>query len=429
MEQIYNLFTLIVTPVFLVMLLFLMYRRRKSLPLTLALMVGCFTVGFIVSALPVYARFPKLFSVLSLPFIAWTLYCFEGGAWQKFFGMYCMANNSVLITHGISPIVQLIFPFGSDMFYVCQMLCMTLLYVVELLLIHKYLRDFFPKLFEVGGKIWILYYFGAMVARLILRLCGLQGLFAATNILLKVEPGDVPNHYLVLLASAWCTASVIFAIVFTRRRVGDSIELRSSRAALEAAKIHYGELTHSLEEAAALRHDIKHHLNTISELAAKKDRSGVEKLVSETQSRITAPTRYCGHGVADALIDWYAKRIHADGIAFETEVAIPGDIPVESADLCVLLGNLLDNAHRAAQSAGEEPYIRIRAKTKPNMLVIETENNFGGKLLQRDGRFLSAKENGGQGHKSVTLICEKYHGTFIATVEGNRFTTLSMLNW
>jgi hypothetical protein len=349
--------------------------------------------------------------------------------WQKFFGSMCIGNNSVLIAYIVSPLAQLISPYGSDMFYAYQMLFMSILYAVEIMAIHKHIRGFFTKLFDLGGNIWILCTVGACISRTIIRLCNAQSSFVAVNVLPKVDSGNMFTHYLVLLASAWCTASVIFAIVFTRRRVGDSIELRNSRAALEAAKVHYGELTHSLEEAAALRHDIKHHLNAISELAAKKDRSGVEKLVSETQSRIIPPTRYCGHGVADALIDWYAKRIHADGITFETELAIPGDLPIESADLCVLLGNLLDNAHRAAQSAKEEPYIRIHARTKPHMLVIETENNFGGKIIKRDGRFLSTKENGGQGLKSVALICEKYNGTFLASFEGKRFTTLSMLNW
>jgi signal transduction histidine kinase len=270
---------------------------------------------------------------------------------------------------------------------------------------------------------------GAAVARLMLRLCDPQKSFVAVTSLSSVAGGEVFEYYLVIFASIWCSASVIFAIVFTRRRVSDELELRNSKIALEAAKVHYGELTHSLEEAAALRHDIKHHLNTISELAAKSDRSSVEKLVSETQSSIKAPLRFCGHGVADALLGWYAKRIGEDGIAFETDVGIPGDIPIESADLCVLLGNLLDNAHRAARSAKEEPYIHVRAKAKPKMLVIETENNFGGKITQMEGRFISAKENGGQGLRSVALICEKYHGTFIANVENQSFTTLSMLNW
>jgi sensor histidine kinase YesM len=93
------------------------------------------------------------------------------------------------------------------------------------------------------------------------------------------------------------------------------------------------------------------------------------------------------------------------------------------------LGNLIDNAHKAAKSSTDAPFVHIRAKTKPNMLVIETENNFGGEIIQKKGKFLSTKENGGQGLKSVALVCDKYNGTFIANFENKRFTTLSMLNW
>jgi sensor histidine kinase regulating citrate/malate metabolism len=262
-----------------------------------------------------------------------------------------------------------------------------------------------------------------------LRLCDPQKSFVAVTSLSSVASGEVFEYYLVILASVWCSASVIFAIVFTRRRVGDGIELRISKTALEAAKMHYGELADSLEEAAALRHDIKHHLNAISELAAKKDWNGIAELLSQTQSRIIPPARFCAHGVAAALLNWYNKRINEDGIVFETDVTIPEDIPIESADLCVLLGNLLDNAHKAAQSAENEPYVHIRARTKQNMLVLETENNFGGEIIHRGDRFISAKENGGQGLKSVALICEKYNGTFIPSVVNDKFTTLSMLNW
>jgi hypothetical protein len=63
------------------------------------------------------------------------------------------------------------------------------------------------------------------------------------------------------------------------------------------------------------------------------------------------------------------------------------------------------------------------------MLVLETENNFGGKIIKKDGKFISARENGGQGLKSVALICEKYNGTFIPSFVNDKFTTLSMLNW
>jgi signal transduction histidine kinase len=428
MEQLYNFFVFFGSTVFNVLVSLTLFKRRKSLAFTLVVYAIWEAVVTVAGFIPEAKYFPFLIFLFFLAFVL-TLVCYEGGAWQKLFVSICIINNSTLIGYLVSPVAEAISPFGSDLFFLWQTILMLIVFIVELILLIRHMRGFVPKLFELKGNIWILFSAGAWVARMMLQLCGPQSEYIGLSSLASVNRGGVFEYYLVILASIWCSASVIFAIDFTRRRVSDGIELRNSKTALEAAKVHYSELTHSLEEAAALRHDIKHHLNAISELTAKKDRSGVEKLVSETQSSIKAPVRYCGHGVADALLGWYAKRIGEDGIAFETDVAITNDIPVESTDLCVLLGNLLDNAHRAARSAGEEPYIHIRAKTKPNMLVIETENNFGGKLTQKDGKYISAKENGGQGLKSVSLICEKYNGTFIPNVENQKFTTLSMLNW
>jgi hypothetical protein len=372
--------------------------------------------------------------MLALPIMVCVFLCFEGGFWQKYFVILCVVNNSVLIGYIVSPIAQMISPYGSSSFFLWQIILMTLLYAIEVFLICKFLINFFTKLFEVQGRIWILFTVGAIISRLILRLCVEEGSYIAVNSLPYVRKNEIYDYYLVILASAWCFISVISAIVFTRRRIIDSAELVNSRTALEAAKEHYAELSDSLETAAALRHDIKYHLNAISELANKRDFDGIAKLLAQTQNTINQPLRFCGNPIADALLSWYAKRMKADAIAFVAEVDIPEDIPVESADLCVLLGNLLENARRAAFESinpgdiKNTAFVHIKTKTHPNMFVLEIENNFSGKLQKRDGKLISTKDNGGQGTKSIELICEKYNGEFITRFTEDKFTALILLN-
>jgi hypothetical protein len=366
--------------------------------------------------------------MLAIPLILWAILCFEGGFWQKYFVNLCVVNNSVLIGFIVSPIAQIISPLGSDLFYLCQIIFMSVFYAAELTLIYRRMRNFFPKLFELKGKIWILFSAGAIVARLILRLTVPQDSILAVTSLPQVGRGDLFDYYIVILASVWCCVSVILTIVFTRRRIIDSEELQNSRTALEAAKVHYSELFDSLEEAAALRHDIKYQLSAISELAGKKDWEGIAGLLSQTQSKINPPMHFCGNGVADALLCWYAKRMKTEGIDFKAEVVIPADIAVDSADLCVLLGNLLENARLAASPLAPNAYVHIRAKTEPNMFVLEVENNYSGKLQKKDGKLVSTKENGGQGQKSVALICSKYNGEFIPSFTDDKFTALVLLN-
>jgi hypothetical protein len=454
MEQLYSLFTVIITPLFNVSVIFLILGRKANSLVTLGFLGAFFVFIISLSLTDLYERFPLLYVILSIPLIAWVILCFEGGFWQKYFVNLCVANNSVLIGYIVNPVAQMISPHGSDIFYICQIVFMTVLYIIELMLIYKYMRNFFPKLFELRGKIWIVFSAGAIVARLILRLCVPDGSYIAVTSLPEIGRHQIYDYYLVIFASAWCFISVILSIVFTRRRVIDSEELQNSRTALEAAKVHYAELSDSLEEAAILRHDIKYQLNTVSELARKKDFDGIAKLLSETENRVNQPLRFCGNSIADALLSWYAKRLKTDGVLFTAEVDIPEDIPIETADLCVLLGNLLENARCAASggaapagrsresvsevldvSAGAAPlqistypFVNIKSKTQPNMFVLEVENSFSGVLHKKDGKLISTKENGGQGTKSIQLICEKYNGEFITKFTKDKFTALVLLN-
>jgi hypothetical protein len=392
---------------------------------------------FLITRASFYDDFPLLYLILALPFMLCVLLCFEGGFWQKYFAFLCVVNNSVLIGYIVAPIAQTISPYGSDSFYLWQTVLMFSLYAATLILIYKFLWKFFPKLFEVRGSIWALFTVGAIISRFILRLCVPDGQYIAVNSIPEVGKNEIVDYYLVIFASAWCFISVIFATVFTRRRIIDIAELQNSRTALEAAKEHYAKLSDSIETAQVLRHDIKYQLNAISELANKKDFDGIAKLLSETENTIKQPLRFCGNAIADALLSWYAKRMKADGITFTAEVDIPEDIPVESVDLCVLLGNLLENARRAAfelsgsKKSGDTKkaaFVTIKAKTQPNMFVLEIENNFSGKLIKKDGKLISSKENGGQGTKSIGLICEKYNGEFITKFTEDRFTALILLN-
>jgi hypothetical protein len=383
---------------------------------------------FLFTRASFYADFPLLYLMLALPITVCVFICFDGGFWQKYFAILCVVNNSVLIGYIVSPVAQVISPYGSSSFFLWQIILMTVLYAAEIILICRFLGSFFQKLFEVRGSIWVLFTAGAIVSRFILRLCVPEGSYVAVNSLPEVGKNEIYDYYLVIIASAWCFISVILAIVSTRRRIIDREELQNSRTALVAAKEHYAELSDSLETAAVLRHDIKYQLGAIYELADKQDSDGILKLLAQTEDKINQPLRFCGNPIADALLSWYAKRMTADGIAFTAEVDIPENIPVESADLCVLLGNLLENARRAALELKSTAFVNIKAKTQPSMFVLEIENNFSGELKKRDGKLISTKEDGGIGLKSIQLICEKYNGEFITKAAENKFTALILLN-
>lgn len=109
---------------------------------------------------------------------------------------------------------------------------------------------------------------------------------------------------------------------------------------------------------------------------------------------------------------FYAGRIREAGIRLEAEFSLPEALPFPEPDLCVVLGNLLENAQEAC-SGLENPYIRVAAKlTAANAFVLLVENSAPTSPRQRaDGSLLSTKREGtGIGTGSVRLLAQEHGG-------------------
>lgn len=104
-------------------------------------------------------------------------------------------------------------------------------------------------------------------------------------------------------------------------------------------------------------------------------------------------------------------------IDFQTDICIPMMLPFKGADICLILGNLLENAVEAAQKVDGKKYIEIKMKYDKNNILLSVTNSYSGKLLKtKDHRLKSTKtdaENHGVGLASVYRAVAKYCGTVI----------------
>lgn len=92
-------------------------------------------------------------------------------------------------------------------------------------------------------------------------------------------------------------------------------------------------------------------------------------------------------------------------------------MPFKGADICLILGNLLENAVEAAEKVEGKKYIKIQMKYDKNNLLIFVMNNYKGQLLKiKDKGLRSTKSdagNHGVGLQSVYRAVDKYHGTVV----------------
>jgi hypothetical protein len=429
MKQLFDLFTLTATPIFNAAALWMLLRRRKSAGLTLTLVALCLAAGVSLSFFPIYEKYPFLFIAVSLPMFVTIVTCFEGTVWQKMFAVWCVLNVSVTIGFSSSPIAAALAPYESEAFYGWMLLLMAALYAAEIIVIYRFLRGFFHNLFQVSGRVWILYLLGACFSRLILRLIAVPGGIVAVTSPPPVGDGGVYQYYLVIFTSVWCFVSACLASVATRRRLDAKYEERSMRNALVAARNHYAMLTQSLDDARRLRHDVKYAFASIARLAERNDDAGILALL-QTERISDNPRHFCGHNIADALLNWYAERCAAERIGFDVAAALPEVAPIDAGDLCVLLGNLLENAFEGAGKVqGSGRHIRASIKAEARMLTLSIENGFDGVLMRDGERLISRKDSGGVGLKSVRSVCEKYGGEYIFQPTADEFHALAWLNW
>ena len=209
-----------------------------------------------------------------------------------------------------------------------------------------------------------------------------------------------------------------------------NLELQSEIAVLERSIDAQKEKNELLlgheEEVRRQRHDLRHHLNVIL-AALEEGRYGEAEAYTRDLTKQVPVDRdriWCGHPVADALLSCYLSLAEAADIRAEVRAQIPSTLPrVSDGDLCVLIGNLLENAVEACQRMTDGPRtLTFRARVQGDMLIMTVDNTYDGKVRLYHGRYLSSKRNApGTGLQSVSSVAKRNGGEAVFECGGKMF--------
>lgn len=199
---------------------------------------------------------------------------------------------------------------------------------------------------------------------------------------------------------------------------------------LAGQRVHYAELKARVEEARKTNHDFKHHIAAIYHYIDVDDREGLLDYCNELLGRTGTQSRipYTGNGAADGVLYHYMQRAQA----LDTSFQIAGTIQsrgIPDADLCVLLGNALDNALTACQTLPEGRSIAVISQSEQQLLSIMIRNTFDGHVEQTEDTLLSTKRKGrtGVGIASMRSICQRCGGSMDIQWDSDTFTVLFLL--
>lgn len=131
-----------------------------------------------------------------------------------------------------------------------------------------------------------------------------------------------------------------------------------------------------------------------------------------------------GNLVIDSILNYKLDYIKSMGVNTHLNIKVPSDLELESFDMVVILGNLLDNAMEALKKLKENRILWVSIKYDRGILIIRTQNNFDGKASVGSKGFTTTKEdkgNHGLGLKNIESTLEKYNGLLEYTYTDNMF--------
>lgn len=183
---------------------------------------------------------------------------------------------------------------------------------------------------------------------------------------------------------------------------------------IEAQKDRYQMLTEMSAALQRQRHDLKHHMAVIRQWAVRGDEEKENLMAYLDQVSAEIPEGFlgnlCENEAVNALVFYYQAMARKAGIPTVIQLNIPADTgQVPASDLCVIIGNFLENGIEACKTA-DKPFLTLRSRLFNGVLTITMDNSFRSVSKTAEGIFCSSKPGGGTGLISVRSVAEKYGG-------------------
>lgn len=209
-----------------------------------------------------------------------------------------------------------------------------------------------------------------------------------------------------------------------------------SRVQIEVNRLeqeYYDKLEESLASLRSLRHDMKNHLIVINGYAQQNNTdkiiSHIKKLTSIYETDYVFTT---SSDVVSSIINAKYQLCKNHNITLELNQNFT-DIQLDDYTILTILGNLLDNAIRAAGKTTNGK-ITLDFVQKGSYLTIKCINNHQEKIVEKDGDFKSSKEDApvlhGIGLKNVKKAVDDARGIISFQYDDSTFeVSISIPNY
>ncbi|MGL5978857.1 MAG: ATP-binding protein [Erysipelotrichaceae bacterium] len=180
-----------------------------------------------------------------------------------------------------------------------------------------------------------------------------------------------------------------------------------------------------------LTHDAHHHNLVLQHYLESNNIAAALSYLQIHTQKLKSKQTLCDHEMINALLQHNQQLCESLALPFQVDVRLPYSLSICDFDLCVILGNLLDNAREAAHACLDaEAFIQCRSFIRHDSFVLELQNSFAHTLKPHHNTFLSTKADSiahGFGLTHVQSIVDAHRGSLSLRAKNNEFHVLLIL--
>lgn len=207
---------------------------------------------------------------------------------------------------------------------------------------------------------------------------------------------------------------VFFILDYISKQKDKEKIIETQKKQLEYERQYYSDLYEKQVISDKVSHDLKNKFIILKKLI-KENPARVEREIDEITSVFneTVMMKITGNVCIDSLLNYKISLAKKNSINIEKTCIIGNIEKIDIIDLCVIIGNLIDNSIEACLKIpdAKERYVKINIKQEMKYLQIKLTNSYIKEIMK--GR-TSKKDNihHGFGMQNVKELVEKYDGYY-----------------
>lgn len=209
-------------------------------------------------------------------------------------------------------------------------------------------------------------------------------------------------------------------------RVSEEAQLREEVTLLRAEEKRFEEFRTYTAQARAMRHDFRHHLLAMKGMLEANKTSELAEYIDQLTDMEAEGQRpqLCRNAAVDAVAAHYDALAREKGVSVSWYLDLPEELPIAEADMCAILGNLVENAITATSKLDrDERWVEVTSqKVTENALGLTVRNSYAGEVkLGRNGLPKGTRRGHGIGLSSVVTTVQQYNGGYDIRTDNNEF--------